>query len=196
MSPIDRDTFHSTLKRELRSAWTALQLAHPTERFYSFGVYTTEVAGYLTVTASTEEGLATAAKTYADRNGGDPVLIRASLRWSPCDSPLHAEGATLLAESDLLRQDGPDPYEDSAESGEAIDLIFDVAVMALRELDAEGIFGREVERARLTLGIWMGDQSNEDRIEFARLLNPEPVAQRFAHEITAGTQAFFKLHPS
>jgi len=196
MPLIDRDVFHSTLKRELRSAWEALRRAHPDERFYSFGVYTTEVVDYLMVTASTEEGLATAAKTYCDRDGGDPVLTRASLRWSPCDSPLHAEGATLLAESDGLRRAGPDPYDDTSESSDAIDLVFDVAVRVLRELDAEGIFGRDVERARLALGIWKGDQSDEERIEFGRMLNPKAVAQRFAREIEAGTEAFFKLHPS
>jgi hypothetical protein len=28
------------------------------------------------------------------------------------------------------------------------------------------------------------------------MLNPKAVAQRFAREIEAGTEAFFKLHPS
>ena len=195
MASIDRGVFHSTLKRELRLAWEGLRHAHTHETFYSFGLYTTDVVDYLMVTASTEEGLVTAAQAYADQGGGNPALFRASLRWSPCDSPIHAEGANLLTESEGLRRAGPDPYDESSESNEAIELVFDVAVAVLRELDAEGIFGKDLERARVVLGIWKGDQTDEERIEFVRVVNPKLVAQRYERGIAVGTEAFFKLHP-
>lgn len=181
--------------REIRSAWKTLRSARPSEHFYSFGVYTTDVADYLMVTASTEEGLAAITKRYAKRHGGDAALYRASLRWSPCDSPLHRKGSSLLAASERLRSRGPDPYEDTPESDEAINLVFEVAVEVLRALDKEGLFGTGLERARLVLGIWKGDQSEDECIEFGRLLNPRAVANRFGREMAEGTRAFFKLHP-
>ena len=49
---------------ELRAAWASLRGRHPGERFYCFGLYTTDLADYLMVTASTEEGAV----------GGHPAL--------------------------------------------------------------------------------------------------------------------------
>jgi len=89
----------------------------------------------------------------------------------------------LLAESDRLRQARPDPYDDTPEADEAVSLVFDVAIQSLQELDREGTFGEGLERAQLVLGIWKGDQSDEERVEFVSLLNPRSVAERFAREI-------------
>ncbi len=195
MPHIDRDALDTTLRAELRAAWATLRGRHPGERFYSFGVYTTELADYLSVTASTEEGLSEVSQRYVTETGSDPAAQRVALRWSPTDSPLHREGRELLVGSDRLRQrgEGPEPYDDTPEADEAIALIFDVAIQALRQLDAEGVFGEGLERAQLVLGIWKGDQSDEERIEFASLLNPRPVAERFAREIADQSRLFFGL---
>ena len=145
------------------------------------------------VTASTEEGLTIATERYLASEGGDPILTRASLRWSPCDSPLHAEGVNLLQKSGLLRAGGPDPHEDSIEAYEAIALVFDVSCDVLKQLDREKIFGSDVQRAELLLGIWMGDQSDEDRIQFAQQLNPASLVDRFAKELKEANDALEAL---
>ena len=193
MSSIDAQLFRTTLLEEFRAAWQTLREKHSTEHFYSFGLYTASGAEYLMVTASTEEGLSSATERYLARQGGDPTLMRTCLRWSFCDSPLHEEGMDLLPRSDALRTSGPDPYECSAESEEAITLVFETAVDVLKQLDGENVFGTEFERSRLVLGIWMGDQSNEDRIAFARRLNPKHIANRFAKELEEGYQACTQL---
>lgn len=176
MGPIDRQLFQETMLEEFREAWHTLHRAHPGEHFYAFGLYTAERAEYLMVTASTEEGLASIA---------NPPTA-AALRWSPCDSPLHAEGTELLQRSDRLRRSGPDPYEDSVESDEAVTLVSDVAVDVLKRLDDEGLFGAGIERARLVLGIFRGDQTDEERLDFAYRLNPRRVVERFARELREG----------
>ena len=99
----------------------------------------------------------------------------------------------LLPRSDALRTSGPEPYERSAESDEAITLLFETAVDVLKALDRENVFGSEFERSRLVLGVWMGDQSDEDRIAFAQRLNPKHIANRFAKELEEGYQACTKL---
>ena len=190
MRVIDREALETAMLAELRAAWATLRGRHPGERFYSFGLYTTDLADYLMVTASTEEGLTEVTQRYVTQTGSDPTAQRAALRWSPVDSPLHAEGEGLLAESDRLRREGPDPYDDTPQADEATSLLFDVAIQALQQLDREATFGEGLERAQLVLGIWKGDQSDDERVEFASLLNPRPVAERFAREIAEQSRAF------
>ena len=125
--------------------------------------------------------------------GGDRILTRVSLRWSLCDSPLHKEGEGLLPKSDLLRTRGPDPYDYTVEAEEAIALVFDVSVDVLQQLDSENIFGGDLERSKLALGIWMGDQSDEDRIAYARRLNPSSIVQQFSKELAEGYDEFTRL---
>jgi hypothetical protein len=190
MRVIDREALETTMLAELRAAWATLRGRHPGERFYSFGLYTTDLADYLMVTASTEEGLTEVTQRYVTQTGSDATAQRAALRWSPADSPLHAEGEGLLVESDRLRREGPDPYDDTPEADEAISLLFDVAIQALQQLDREGTFGEGLERAQLVLGIWKGDQSDDERVQFASVLNPRPVAERCAREIAEQSRAF------
>jgi len=183
----------TTLLAEFRSAWESLRAARPDEHFYSFGLYTTELAEYLMVTASTEEGLSLATERYVARSGGDPNLTRASLRWSPCDSPVHEEGSDLLSKSGAVRAAGPDPYDETHESDIAVSLVLDTAVDVLRQLDREHAFGSDLARARLVLGIWQGDQSDEDRVGFVQQLNPQSVVRRFAKELEEGNNASVEL---
>jgi hypothetical protein len=88
-----------------------------------------------------------------------------------------------------LREAGPDPYDDSPEADAWIALVYDAAVEGLAGLDREGVFGSDLERSRLVLSIW-GDQSDEERVAFARSLNPPAVAARFARELEEGNLAF------
>jgi hypothetical protein len=190
---IDRTLFQATLKEEIREAWRTLKAAHPSEHFYSFGLYTAACAEYLMVTAGTEEGLSLVTETYVQKYGGDPALRRVSLRWFQGDSPLHLEGEDLLPRSTALRDAGPDPYDDSPEGQAAVTLVFETAVAVLSELDREGTFGSDAERSALVLGIWIGDQSDEERIDFVRALNPPPVTARFVCELDEGMKAFVAL---
>jgi hypothetical protein len=190
---IDRIKFRSTLLEEVRAAWSTLRHAHSSEVFYAFGIYTTAVVDYLMVTASTEEGLTKVTAEYCARDGGDSITRRASLRWFPADSPLHMEGRDLLAKSEALRSEGPDPYDDSPEADEVISMVLEAAFEVLTTLDHEGVFGVGADRQRLVLNVWMGDQEEEERVEFANLLNPTAVAERFAMESSDGYRAFVEL---
>lgn len=217
MPELDSSLLLSALRTELRAAWAAIHGAHAMEQLYGFGVYTTDSASYLTVTAFSEAGLAASvAHSLGGKRGQgrDPELQRATLRWSPCDSPLHGEGESLLTESDRIVQelelegggddaDDADDFDEDADDDDflddedrdpAVDAVFAIAVQVLQEMDRDGLFGEGTERERLVLCVWKGDQSNVERYEFAKLLNPLPVAKRFGEEMNAGTRAFYKLH--
>ena len=124
MPDFDTSPLQSTLRAELRTAWQALRDAHAADGLYGFGVYTTDSASYLMVTAFSEKGLDEVVANYvADFGEGgravdarramlaqggtldDPALWRRALRWSPCDSPLHDVGSRLLPESDKVLQE-------------------------------------------------------------------------------------------
>ena len=218
MPELDSSLLLSTLRAELRAAWTAIHATHAQDRLYGFGVYTTDSASYLMVTAFSETGLdAAVADSLASKRGKgrDPALQRQNLRWSPADSPLHEEGADLLPESNQLVQeleagaeddddfDGDDFDEDADfdevdDEGDDLDSavaeVFEIAVQALQEMDEEGLFGAGAERERLVLCVWKGDQSNLERHDFAKMLNAPAVARRFGEELNEGNRAFYKLY--
>jgi hypothetical protein len=215
MSEFDPTHLLAALRSELRAAWAAIHAAHAQDQLYGFGVYTTDTASYLMVTAFSQAGLEAGVASYLASKRGqgqDGALQRETLRWSPCDSPLHEEGADLLPESDTLVQEldagggdeededdddfdeDDDDFDEHDEADPAIDAVFDVAVQALQEMDHAGLFGVGAERERLVLCVWKGDQSNLERYEFAKALNPPAVARRFGDEMNAGIRAFYKLH--
>lgn len=227
MPVLDSALLQSTLRDELRAAWRKLHADHGQDPLYGFGVYTTDSASYLMVTAFSEKGLgARVAQAVADFGPGgrharlrqfaldsggtpdDPAFQRQSLRWSPCDSPLHELGSGLLPRSDAILQEldfegrgsddtelDDDEFEEELERGDpAVDEVFRVIQHVLKELDLEGLFGHGPERHRLVLSVWQGDQSNESRYAFAKALNPPSVAARFGREMNDGAHAYDRLY--
>jgi hypothetical protein len=213
MPVLDSPLLQTTLRDELRAAWIKIHGEHAQDQLYGFGVFTTDSASYLTVTAFSERGLDAAVARYLASKrgqGSDPALQRQALRWSSADSPLHAVGSTLLPRSDKIANDldfeGRDLDElDNDEDAEDDDFddelpdpeveeVFQVAVQVLRELDREGLFGVGAERERLVLGLWKGDQSNLERHAYAKALNPPAVARRFGEEMNIGLRAFYQLY--
>lgn len=122
-----------------------------------------------------------------------PRQVRIALRWFTGDSPLQDSEQVFQKRSRALRHEGPDPYDESPEADAWIDLVHDAAFQALANLDRKGTFGTDSsDRERLVLSVW-GDQTDEERLEFAHALNPAAVAQRFARELEAGNRVFEKI---
>lgn len=224
---LDSALLRATLRQELRAAWLHIRDSHAPDGLYGFGVYTTPSASYLNVTAFSERGLDEVVAAYvreygeggrsakvrqaALKRGGrpdDPGLLRRSLRWSPCDSPLHAVGAELLARSDKVIQAADfegrwaddddlddDEFDEACETPDPdVQEVFRIVVEELQRLDREGLFGTGTERQGFVLSVWQGDQSNLSRHAFAKMLNPPETAARFGREmndqVLAHTLAF------
>ena len=149
-------------------------------------------AEYLIVTANSEEGLTRVANEYVARAGGDLAQRKTSLRWSTGDSPYQDRAQIFLSRSRALRDAGPDPYDDSPESDAWWTLVYDAAAQGLAELDCEGAFGVELD-ARASSSASGGDQSDEEKLDFVRSLNPPDVAKRFARELDQENKAFEAL---
>ena len=63
--------------------------------------------------------------------------------------------------------------------------MIDVCIRVLKRLDAEGVFGAGERREGIVLNVLMGDQSDEERLKYAKLLNPASVYARFQEEYHA-----------
>ncbi len=118
--------------------------------------------------------------------------LRRELRWSPCDSPLHSEGGSYCQRANELLEPVPellqalydrehDAWERSDKLIEQLDSIF---LDVLKQLDAEGVFGRGEHRASVVVNLLMGDQSNESRLAYAKQLNPREAYQKLEEDLS------------
>lgn len=191
----DYDNFAVKLYEACETAFLALR-ADFKEKYYCYGIYTEPLHSYFVYTASSEEGLTRAAHRYKQMDSWKDKTIeqlRMGLRYSPCDSPLHAldeycspafdEVCNIASQrnSDLWKYTKhlPDTVGDSIffEQGERMErLCYDV----LNELDKNGIFGNR--QNWYVLNLWMGDQSDGELYPGACATNPMDVCEQFISE--------------
>jgi len=193
------------LREELMSAtretFAAFRQAVPDETLYTFALYTSGEAGYVIPSLNTEEGLTRKAEQYVEKHRypNEPALIRTSLRWSPGDWAYHSWGEQFFTTSSerisqyqwiiTPEEDGLDSYD--LYPGAQPEQIYLTCLEALSDLNAEGLFGHGPERPIVTL--LMGDQSHEQRVRWARLVNPPAVCERLRVELEDGLNAFHAL---
>ncbi|GAA4216737.1 DUF4303 domain-containing protein [Actinocatenispora rupis] len=159
MIPTEAD-LAAALADATRAALTELYRDNPGHRFY-----------YVTLTTPGEAyGPALSAWSYealAGRPDADAV------RFSYADSPFSIVGEHHLAPVRELFAARPEVFDlaDDAESGAEYELRLRAIEAALRQLDAEGLFGTGTDRAEVLVlaEVVPGDEENADR---ARRLNP------------------------
>jgi hypothetical protein len=163
----------------------------PSDFFYSFAFYTGGEFSYAFLTASSEEGLEEVVAEYRQQPHyaqQDPAQLRTSLKWSPCDSPLHAFCEEGAGELDGIMNELSEAFPDVDDEEAFCDFVGRVEeafLGALKQLDKEGRFAAPTERAQLVLNLLMGDQSDEERTRLAAELNPPEVVARFTKELSA-----------
>jgi phage terminase small subunit len=174
-------SLQKSITHAARSAFSKLRAAHPKETFYAFALYTNDEANSITASANTEEGLRRRAERYEmdEKKGIEQHAER--LRWNPPDWAYHCAGDDQFEEAqkqlDALA-DANDLDEDECEK--EFDARLAVFIAALKELDAEGFFGRGKERQKVTLLVAMGDQEVKLLLKCAQQLNPHAVYQKFS----------------
>jgi len=189
VTALDFQTFTRVLIDNLESAYSALRTRFPGHTLYTFGPYTNGAFEYLVPTASSDRGLAEAVATYKQGKSyaATPVeTLALQLKWSPCDSPLHEDvsfedevTAFMEHASDELRSAYEE--EDHAACREIDECVHVAMCTAVKTLDVRGVFGAGDERP--LLNVWKADQSEEERISFAEILNPSEVAAQFRAEL-------------
>lgn len=194
MTDADLQQLEDELCRLGSAGFLRIRRKHPTESFYSFAFYTNGERNYVILTASTYEGLEQVARKYQQRDGyRERTLegLKTDLKWSPCDSPLHEEAADELDDLQPLMDrvsaelDRRGDLNDDLKSYETlVEEIDNCLLNALQRIDADGVFGGTNERRNVLVNLLLGDQSDEERIRFARRLNSPAAVEAFIRDLT------------
>ena len=171
-------------------AFRRIREARPDDTFYSFALFTSGEFAYVATTAASYEGLAEAASSYqAMESYKDQSLedLRRELKWSPEDSPLHESCGELLEAVQPMMDEVVSEFDACSddEFDAFVDTVLGVFERALRRIDAEGVFGTGEERKKVVVNLLMGDESDEERLAFARRLNPPEAIQELKKDLTA-----------
>jgi hypothetical protein len=170
-------TLYAELQAELSEATLAaarrVVADYSREGIYSFALYTSGGCEYVLATFSTIVGLERVASAYLEKEqyrkdwGNLPTAMR-HLKWSPCDSPYHQNLTSLFEKSQELLDviNGSESSESEAEFMVRCEALDNVFLESLRQVRSSGLFD-----ASVVLNLLRGDQSDEERLENAALLN-------------------------
>jgi Domain of unknown function (DUF4303) len=176
-----------------KPAFTKIMAKFSNEGIYSLALYTSGGLEYLTTSCSTYKGLEQVAQKYKeDKYYASESLqqLTDSLKWSPCDSPHHLAFDSEIDVNDLMWQLSERSYElysngEENASSALSEEITEAIVRVLQKLDADGIFGTGALREGIVVNLLKGDQSDEERLFFAKRLNPPSVFKWYNAQLTA-----------
>jgi hypothetical protein len=179
---------YQKLHRELNAVTTSvcreIAGAYAHEGIYSFNLYHSPLFESIIDDFSTKNGLEQVAQEYADqwseKRGWEKYWTAESamrsLRWSPQDSPHYAMFFERFDRAGEILSDIWEITDRDIETESTYDNIFGICVDVLVGIRQAGIFDRGV-----VLNIVCGDQSYEERVARAELINePAVVAQYYA----------------
>jgi hypothetical protein len=166
-------------KHDLAAAWTLARSMHPDHTPYAFVLYGVEGPSRLWPCILTEESLTQVAQRYLTKGYHDTLdEARDALRYSIGDSPFVSELEQSIPQADALVE----PHGQTLEDDAGYELLAKAAMSALKELDAQGLFGTGPQRERLLLVIITDDTQKDWSDLSARRLNPASVFERFKAE--------------
>jgi hypothetical protein len=156
------------LEAALRQAVEQARRTHAGERFYAYILFTSPLLTYAALSFNTEEALATIAETERERE---------ALRWQPPEWKYHWEGEEFFRPVDeiltlLLDRQGYDEL--------ALKNRWTAFTQAIKNLDAQALFGTAAKRESVLVNIMWGDQDAVAHVESARELNPLSSYRRYA----------------
>jgi hypothetical protein len=204
----DYDLFREWLADAARSAFRRLQNALPDETFYVYALHASADHSQLCIYADSEEQLSRLTsvqlKKYATTwyDGLDLEELRRALRYGPnaylCPALVQddfaevngicAERARLLqAAQQKLAEEMPAEaaYEALAPHRQAF---ISVCIYVLKQLEAEGVFGRGARRHDTVVSLLVGEIYHEAYLQYGLDLNPPTVMERFVGEMVAASQ--------
>lgn len=195
---VDLQKLEDELVRHGLAGFRRIREAHSQEKFYSFAFFSNGRFSYVALTASNEEGLAQVANEYKQMPRYSAMSLenlKADLKWSPEDSPLHGAPEDVLTSLEPLLQGVTAELQRRSELGDA-GKSFDeytaelrtCIANALQRIDADGIFGTGEKRKQVVVNLLLGDQSDQDRLEFAERVNPAEAVEMLKRDFEVATR--------
>ena len=174
-----------------RAAFEKIRAERPADHFYCFGLYTSGEFAFAAATASSYEGLEEAAVRYRAMTSFSSWAVedlRRFLKWSPCDSPLHHLAGVDFEAMEPTMAEIVGIFDSIEEEAfpEFCEQVHDAFIRALHRLDESGVFGTAEEREAVIVNLLLGDQSDEDRLDYAARLNSESQVKKLAIEFEDG----------
>jgi hypothetical protein len=181
-------SIREALAAGVRDFLTEFRAAWPGETMYGFLFELPCEGTHAHAAAATEEGLIRVADRYASRGyraktGDTPTVLRTWLRWAgPEDGWYQGNDTNAFLRASQLLDDAFAAGFMKSFDGQLNDL----ALAALRDLDALGEFGSGADRERVVLGMCYigGDNSDEEFLGWAKRVNPPAVMKRLRRELT------------
>jgi hypothetical protein len=186
--------FREATRDEARRLFSEFQHTFPNETFYIFALfdYVDWSCPSLFYSANTLQHWKDALSQQANAAVGLPAEF---YKWSAgpwkCDGPL----SSMRVLEDIMAKTGIedlDDYDQIESARQALRLSIEVEmILALRELDAEGLFGQGEKRKEFLLTVSTEDEGALDDWLYeisACLLNPDEVFRRFLVEFRRGNR--------
>ncbi len=208
----DYDKFGNDLLQATRISVTNVQKTHPNHNFYSYALYTSGEQGYLILTVNSEQGLTQIAEKYLHYENYRDLDIsladmRIYLRHSPTDSPLHALNICIkpfkeinqklevrLEQMLTIYRDYLDEPEVTQFSELHRGKFNQICFQTLQKLAGEGIFGTNSSENGLVLNLLMGDQSDQERLQYASQINSPEIVAQYETEVKRGHEITRSIH--
>jgi len=188
LTSIDTSTFEDTLYNEAKTTFSKMIEECKAEKIYMLGFYHSGCYSYIFPIALTEADL----------------VENPDLRWWECDAKHHCEYETpqaneLLSEfsevivyGDDFEEDEEDDYdeEDDEQKVEAYFHFVEQSVAnVFSRLEKEGVFNDLGDRDSYTLNLVCGDQSWEDKLDYAKRVNPESALVQLQSDVASRNAA-------
>ena len=193
MARMDHHAVRAAIREAARHTFRRLREEKSGERFYAFALCSDEEAQGACASANTEEGfLRKLDRSESSRPRTEAIIARHGMswadytnyyRWNLPEWAYHSsdEGELFRALDPLL----PHPLPDEDDEPEALldhrARLYSAMVLAMKDLDAEGFFGRDEERAAVVLLCDLVEPPEKYwfAVESARRLNPPQVFDGF-----------------
>ncbi|HEU4325520.1 MAG TPA: DUF4303 domain-containing protein [Roseiflexaceae bacterium] len=190
--PFDSQHFTALVRAFAQEAFQDILNSIEGEQLYVFGLYTNGEGTYVLPTSNTEEALDRKALTYAEEGSALFDLERQALRWSPCDWEYHQKGgdATGALVGGYLETGWDSSYTEFSFDADLIDACY---IEALQQLQREHLLSAPGYHKPILINLFKGDQSDEERIAFAKQLNDDELCAQFQQELDQGYEAFYAL---
>jgi hypothetical protein len=181
----------AALEEGTRKTLEAFRREHPTEKVYGLKFIISTDDASLIPTIATEEGLTRVAEKYARRGytareGDTLATLRTYLRWAnPDDGWYFLRGDPKLDEASKLLDDAQEQrlIRSAKKSMEKL------ALETLRALGKAGAFDAGEPGKEIVANLTYQDESDEQKLAWARAANPPAGFARFAEELQAARHA-------
>lgn len=204
----DYDLFYDMLVEAARAAFRRLQTELPEEAFYVYALHASADFSQLCIYADTEEQLSRLTsiqlRKYAATwyQGLDLEELRRALRYGPnaylCPglvagyfdevNAIAAQRAQILFDAQKLLAAETSEEEAAERIAPHQRALVGVCLHVLKQLEAEGVFGRGAARHNVLVSFLAGEVYHEAYLQYGLDLNPPTVLERFIGEMVAASQ--------